>query len=927
MPKASPIQTSFDAGELSPLVQGRVDVEKYKKGLAIGVNYIPTLQGPLVRRPGTKFITGVKDPSKPPTLIPFQFSATQSYMLEVGDQYVRFFAREGEILTSSTVFNVAGTYGIGLSSPFLAFTGVRPSPAAGVVETITSSSVVAANQILELVSPYTYLEAAQLKYAQAGDVLYLAHPNHPLRKLQRFGNEAWDLKTVYFQDGPYLANNTYKTFFDSARVGLVPQGAGPGTIIVDAYPFFRIVAAANDGTGRIRLTASSVSHGFLTGDKVFVTGVPGTVEANNGSSSIQGSYWVIDMSTVAQPNQMDLVNSAFVNTMTGSSGFVKPALFQMLAAPNTWADVNPDGLGGRVVAFNNAGVRYWATIVRVLNAGSCLAIVASGNQMPGTSVISAWQMGTYSQGNGFPSCVTFHQDRLALGGAASFPQRLDASMNADYEHFAGSGSSLQVADNNALSFNLLSGESNPLRWIKSSAQGLLAGSGSTEWQVSPNNQLAALTPTNVNAQATSFFGSANVDAVQAGNATLYIQSAYRKVRELNYFFQVGTFRSTDLTELSEHITSPQVTKLVVQKEPYPLVWGLRSDGWLLSMSYNRDDTTIKAGWTRHYLGGQSDSGGTPPVVQSIGVITASSATFDQLWMVTKRLINGTSVVGVETMVPPYNDSMPQEDGFCLDYGATFDNPKMITAITNNGPCIVTAAGHNISNGSSVILTDIIGLNLKTTDINLNTSIANLVNEKTFVVASATVNTFYLTGFDGAVINASSYSSYVSGGRARSLVSHISGLTWLKNETVGIVADGGIHPDALIDSSGVLALQYPSAKVQIGYRYNSDGSTLRSEAGAAAGSSIGMTRRLTRAAFLLHACGDFSFGPSFTNLLPCEFPRADEQQADIAPPLFSGITRDGVEDIYDFDDGLSFRQSSGLPGMVQSITVMMEEVDV
>ncbi len=545
-----------------------------------------------------------------------------------------------------------------------------------------------------------------------------------------------------------------------------------------------------------------------------------------------------------------------------------------------------------------------------------------------STVVTAWQFGEYSHTTGYPSACCFHQDRLVFGGALSYPQQIDASMTADYENFSiADASSLQVSDNNALQFRLLSAQSNPIQWLKSSPQGLLAGSISTEWQISPNNQAAALAPTNVNASPTSFFGSANVDAVQAGNATLYIQSAYRKVREMNYFFQVGTFRSTDLSELSEHITLPSISKLAVQKEPYPIVWASRSDGTLLSMTYNRDDQTIKAGWARQVLGGSSDSAGSPPVVKSIGVITASSATFDQLWMTVGRYINGTSTVTVELMATPYNDSQPQEDAYYLDNGITFESPKAITGITNVGSAVVTAASHGINNGSSVLITGVLGLNLQTTDIDGNLSSSNLVNEQTFIVASTTTNSFYLKDFSGNFISASSYSSYVSNGLARKLVNNISGLTWLKGETVGVLADGGIHPDVTIASSGVLALNYPAAKVQIGYRYNSDGANLRSESGAADGSSIGKIRRVTYAAFLLHQCGDFSFGPSFTRLTPAEFTRADANQADVATPLFSGIIRDNVEGSYEFDDAVCWRQNSPLPGMVRSITVMMDEFDV
>ena len=81
MPKVSTIQGNFSAGEVSPLLYGRVDSPRYKQALDTGFNYIPTLQGPLVRRPGTKYMNDVKNAAQPPALIPFQFSITQAYML------------------------------------------------------------------------------------------------------------------------------------------------------------------------------------------------------------------------------------------------------------------------------------------------------------------------------------------------------------------------------------------------------------------------------------------------------------------------------------------------------------------------------------------------------------------------------------------------------------------------------------------------------------------------------------------------------------------------------------------------------------------------------------------------------------------------------------------------------------------------------
>lgn len=920
MPKASPLQTSFSGGEFAPVVQGRVDVARYKTGLQTTFNYLPTLEGPLLRRPGTKYIANVKDPSLPPTLIPFQFSNSQSYMLEFGDQYIRFFSNEGQIVTNTTVFSVSGI--VGFNSALytqLHFTALRSDlNPLNANEGITGTSIVSVGSILELPSPYAQADVKNIRYAQNADTLYLVNSSYCVYKLQRFGNFSWTLKPIILQDGPYLPLNSYKTISDSTRITLTPSAAGLGTLTTG--PSYQVWVAADNGAGLIRL-ATNIAHTFASGDKVCVRNVPGTVPANNGTSSIAATFWTI---VVADSSHIDLVGSAFSGSMTGSSGIVSPALFQMYQAPSTWADATTNKL--RQFALYQSGIRYWGTLLGVTNAATASFIMST--TLSSAVETAVWQMSAFNIANGFPSTTTFHQDRLVLAGAPNYPQQIDASKTSDYENFAAAGSSLQVADNNALSFKLLSNEINSIRWLANSAQGLLAGSASAEWQISPNTQNGALTPLNINAVATSFFGSAPIGAVKANNAVLYAQSAFRKVREMNYFFQVGTFRSTDLTELAEHITYPGITQLSVQKEPIPLIWACRSDGVLLSMSYNRDDQTIKAGWARHALGGRSDSSGNIPIVKSIGVITASSATFDQLWMTVGRYINGTSTVTVEIMTNPDLGNTPQEDGYCLDGGATYDTYKAITGISNASSAVATVTSHGFLNGDAVKIAGITGIGSSVVDINGNTITSNLVNGKTFVVGSSTVNAFNLLDPNtNAPVDSTGYGTYVSGGLARKLVTHITGLTWLKNETLGVVTDGGIHPDAIVDSSGTIALTYAAGKVQLGYRYNSDAISLRSDAGAADGSSIGKLRRVNRVAFLLSRVGDFSFGPDFTRLLPCQFPVADAQQADQATPYFSGVTRDGIDSGYDFDDNVSWRQNSGLPGMVQSVTVMMDETDV
>ena len=100
MPKATWSQQNFNGGEWSPLMYGRVGIEKYKTSLALCSNFIPQIQGGLTRRPGTRFVTEVKDSTQAVRLVRFEFSITQAYVLEFGNNYIRFCANDGQVLNA-----------------------------------------------------------------------------------------------------------------------------------------------------------------------------------------------------------------------------------------------------------------------------------------------------------------------------------------------------------------------------------------------------------------------------------------------------------------------------------------------------------------------------------------------------------------------------------------------------------------------------------------------------------------------------------------------------------------------------------------------------------------------------------------------------------------------------------------------------------
>ncbi|HEU0069771.1 MAG TPA: hypothetical protein VFS04_00625, partial [Alphaproteobacteria bacterium] len=163
MSRVSPIQTNFTAGELSPRLEGRVDLAKYANGCRALENMLVHPHGGASRRSGTRFVAETKS-SGAVRLIPFEFSTVQAYMLEFGAGYIRFFMNEGRIESPP-------------GTPY------------------------------EIVSPYGADDLFELQYAQSADVMYLVHPDHAPRKLSRTGHASWALDVVAFKDGPYLEEN------------------------------------------------------------------------------------------------------------------------------------------------------------------------------------------------------------------------------------------------------------------------------------------------------------------------------------------------------------------------------------------------------------------------------------------------------------------------------------------------------------------------------------------------------------------------------------------------------------------------------------------------------------------------------------------------------------------------------------------------
>lgn len=221
MTKASTIQTSFNAGEVTPLVYGRPDLQKYGNGLETCQNMIPMVQGPLTSRPGTVFINEAGFSGGYVRLLEFVFSTTQAYIVEAGQYYFRFYRNRAQITSGAPV---------------------------------------------EIGTPYPVSALSGLKTVQSADVLYIFHPNYAPRKLSRTSDTVWSLSTLTTTDGPYLnTNTTATTLTASGTTGSVTLTAssttginnGTGFQFTDVGRVVRLLVSSVWGWGTITARTST----------------------------------------------------------------------------------------------------------------------------------------------------------------------------------------------------------------------------------------------------------------------------------------------------------------------------------------------------------------------------------------------------------------------------------------------------------------------------------------------------------------------------------------------------------------------------------------------------------------------------------------------------------------------------------------------
>lgn len=259
------IWSSFNAGEFSPLIDGRVDQDKYGAGCKTLLNFIPSVQGPAIRRAGTRYVGASKGNGKA-WLVPFIFSSAQSYVLEFGDGYLRFWANRGQLLSGGSPYEIASPY--------------------------SQADLTDTNG------------ACTLRYAQSADVMWivLSTGTKPPYKLQRLGATNWTLAPAPLAHGPFDDTNYSlgTTVTASAQTGTVTLTASSSIFsaehigclfyVESSSPYSIGSWEGNVTVGAGQLVRANGSVYKATGGGTTGTETPVTLYGNQNDGGITWTY-------------------------------------------------------------------------------------------------------------------------------------------------------------------------------------------------------------------------------------------------------------------------------------------------------------------------------------------------------------------------------------------------------------------------------------------------------------------------------------------------------------------------------------------------------------------------------------------------------------------------------------------------------------
>lgn len=935
------IQPAFSRGELSPELHGRVDVNAHRTGLARARNCIVHPYGGISFRQGTHFVGPQKEHTYNARLIRFRFKATDQYMLEFGNQYMRVIRNGGYVVNSTkTITNITNASPAVVTATAHGFSNgdeVFIDSVAGMEEVNKNRYVIAnvtantfelthqvdgtdidstgysaytsggtASDIFELTTPYLQADDLfQINYTQSADTMTLVHPKYMPRELTRTDHNAWTLSVLRigtdlnFPFNTAVSVGTPAAQTDRYRVTAVDLTTGEESLpgIDDATRTITSTTAANP------VVVTATAHGYSNGDEVFFSGMTGMVELNG--NRYYANNVTANTFEIQDRNGVDIDGTTWT---AGTGGFVN-ATFKRITNGNVTRD--------NTITWDVVENTFSYNIYREKNGKFGFIGEATGltflddNITPDTTLSPPEFVNPFDEVDSgtFPRAVGYYKQRRVFGGSDNEPDTSHFSQTANHSSF---NVSRPTQADDAITVTLPSLEVNEIRHYIG-LNDLITLTLGSEWIINsgPDSYFG---PDTVNQAHQSQWGVSYRRPIQIGNSILFVSENQTDVRTFGYTFDIDKYDGINLNLLSRHLVQQnQIYDWAGTLTPESRVYMVGSKGIVMPMTYDREQEVIAWTWwdTGDCQGHKFES--------SESLRSGEDCQEDAVYFVVKRIIDGRTVRYIEVYRQLFYDDV--RDCAFLDSYVSLDAPVTISGVSATNPVVITATAHGFSNGDEIDISDIVWE--CNTDANGNETQPDQLNYGRYLVDNVTANTFEITDEDGVPIDGSAFNAYVEDGVARKAYGFVGGLGHLEGETIKMLCDGNVVEDIVVTNS-LATMGATHSRVHAGIPYIGEIETLNIEnynGQTIQGSDINIPRVTLR---LYKSRGGW-IGPEATDLQEIVWRDVDVDYSDPIP-LLSGDIEQTIPSVWNSRGRVYMRMRDPLPFTLLAVVPTIEVGD-
>lgn len=642
-----PYILGLTAGELSPWLSSRFDLQAYLRGAARMSNVLTLPYGGVLRRRGTEYVhRAAAAGSTAVKLFPFRYSESDVLMLEFFSGGMRVY-KDGELLKYNGEPYV-------LTTPWIAPSVVKGLRFTQINDVVYVTSVM--HPPMMLVRDYdTHWYCREVKfapypretYSPQNDVLHVemeANDTYATLTLDAGSSATFlasmvgtehlmadaDIPTMTLFQGEAFDRQNLANFAEFYKY-TVPVGTG-GYVKNEAsnmYRYYTCIREFNATHFNGSTDPDDYPNFFLPGFMwLNADGKPYEVCADweirtNGEWNATWELWR-SYDTPEQGSDYGLWNWTRVKTfsqsdfserqnwaLTGSEPY--PCRMVLVCRGSRALSIDP------MLYFRSMGGtrEYHFKIISVTNARKARAEVV-GKYLSGNKSFStrSWSFGAFGGLMYFPRFSAFYQGRLWFSGIPGMPTTLLGSCVDDFTNFR-----MGSNDDDALHLTLASDNQSEICWI-CAARELLLGTTGGEWVLSSSSG-ASLTATTVGFHRQSSVGSAALPAQAVENTVLFIQRGGKRLREISYKLESDGFTATDSSILAEHLLRAGVQEWCVQRGSNFYVWVLMQDGSVAVLTLNPEQNVTA--WQRMEFTGRR-------VVQ-LATLPGASGNEDEVWLV------------------------------------------------------------------------------------------------------------------------------------------------------------------------------------------------------------------------------------------------------------------------------------------------------